>query len=188
MIAHAYSMTCRKTDEGLETRNHSFGQIHIQIRACEPESDCLLQSLSLRRLIHPEGGLVYCCKCLVSDCPISNSLRDIGDQIVDRCSTMGRRDVTVFLRHEGPIIEYYAADHADESIFWINGQRPDCLRGLPESRVGNTLCEEYWAHVEAFPGAWPIGVKSIRRLRNALSSLAIGVSLSLTASRISSPG
>lgn len=176
----------REMDESAEPGGYYPQDMQIRIRGYKTESDCLNPPHTLYGSIHPEGGLVYNSKQLVSDCPISSNLRGIGDQIVSRCSIMGQHDVTVFLRRKGAIVEYYVADHLDESILWINAQRPDGLQGLTESRVRNTLCEEYWAHVEAFPGVRPVSAKSLYRLKDVLSSLAVGMLLTSKTSGLSS--
>jgi hypothetical protein len=111
---------------------------------------------------------------VVSDCHISDYIQDIGNQIVARCSKLGLHDITVFLKRRDLEIQYYVADHSSETLIWINGQQPVALRGLVESRAQNILHEEYWGHMEAFPGARPVSSKAITKLKNVLSSLAIG--------------
>lgn len=111
---------------------------------------------------------------LVSDGPIYHDLRDVGNQIVARCSLVDLADVTVFVRQREQVIEYYIAHHTAETIIWINEQRPDVIGGLNEHRARNVLCEEYWFHIESFPAPRFVGTKCIQKLKYALGSLSAG--------------
>lgn len=127
-----------------------------------------------RRPIHPEGSAYTCRGQLVSDGHIGKTLTAIGDHIVGQCHAHGLTDVTVFLRYSHGLVEYYITDHTTHTVVWGNGERPGSLADEEETKVRNMLSEEYYAHLESFPGARPVTREDIQGLINVLAGLAAG--------------
>lgn len=128
----------------------------------------------IRRPIHPEGSSYTCRGRIVSSGPIGKTLAEIGDKIIEQCHANGLKDVTVFLRFSGVVVEYYIADHAAHTVIWVNEDRPSSLAEEGETKVKNVLSEEYHAHQESFPGARPVTREEIQALVNVLAALAAG--------------
>ncbi|KAG9125271.1 hypothetical protein FRC07_008314 [Ceratobasidium sp. 392] len=79
----------------------------------------------------------------------------------------------MFLRRKEGVVEHYIADHLAETVIWLDKKRPTTLKGLSADQERNILKEEYWTHMENFPGSRYVGSRSIQRLMDVLSSLAI---------------
>jgi hypothetical protein len=97
--------------------------------------------------------------------------------MLEQYSCDGQTDVTAFLRLKDTVIEHYVIDHESETVSWANNQSPESLHGLTENRKHNTLKEEYWTHMESFPGTRDVKPSSVQKLKDVLSSLAIGMFL-----------
>ncbi|KAG8791671.1 hypothetical protein FRC12_008461 [Ceratobasidium sp. 428] len=128
---------------------------------------------------HPEGATVHSRGQMVSDQNFTLDLIRCGDQILELLRSRHMKDCTLFLRRKEDVIEHYIVDHCTESVTWVDEQRPDTLFGLPDHQERNILKEEYWAHMENYPGSRFVGSKSTQRLKDILSSLAIGIKLRL---------
>ncbi|KAG8735033.1 hypothetical protein FRC10_011073 [Ceratobasidium sp. 414] len=122
---------------------------------------------------HPEGSEVYSEGQLVSDDVLTPNLLDAGDYILDRYRSHNLTDITVFLRLNKAIVEYYVAEHQAKTVSWADNQRHESLSGLVANRVRNMLKEEYWTHVENFPGIRHIEASGVQDLKDVLASLAI---------------
>ncbi|KAG9079879.1 hypothetical protein FS749_008203 [Ceratobasidium sp. UAMH 11750] len=93
--------------------------------------------------------------------------------MLEQLSAHGLNNITLFLKKREGTVEHYAADHAAESIIWVDNQQPDSLYGLPETQKRNLLKEEYWTHMENFPGVKHVDETNIQHLKDVLSSLAV---------------
>ncbi|KAG8714945.1 hypothetical protein FRC09_017076 [Ceratobasidium sp. 395] len=123
--------------------------------------------------IHPEGSQVHCRGQLVSDNVPSANLLNVGEQILEQYNSLSLTDVTVFLRHKGETIEYYVADHQAKTVSWADNQRHTSLSGLAPNREHNLLKEEYWTHMENFPGVRCVDGSCVEDLKDVLASLSV---------------
>ncbi|KAG8791672.1 hypothetical protein FRC12_008462 [Ceratobasidium sp. 428] len=123
--------------------------------------------------VHPEGSCVYSHGQLVSDDILASNLLDVGEQIVEKCNFHKFSDITVFLRRKGATVEYYAVDHQEKTVRWASDQKHESLSGMTPSREHNILKEEYWTHMENFPGVRPVEASCVQDLKDVLASLAI---------------
>jgi hypothetical protein len=128
-------------------------------------------------LIHPEGSKIYSHGRLVSDDVLTHDIIEAGYQMLEQYSCDGQTDVTAFLRLRGTEIEHYVVNHESETVSWANNQSPESLYGLTENRKHNTLKEEYWTHMEGFPGTRNVKSSCVQQLKDVLSSLAVGMPL-----------
>ncbi|KAG9080832.1 hypothetical protein FRC06_006116 [Ceratobasidium sp. 370] len=126
-----------------------------------------------------EGSRVFSRGRFVSDRAFTRDLIRCGNTMLEQIIARGLKDITLFLRKREDGIEHYVADHAAETITWANNQRPESLCGLSRDQERNILKEEYWTHMENFPGARRVNGANIEHLKDVLASLAIGMSLIL---------
>ncbi|KAG9125272.1 hypothetical protein FRC07_008315 [Ceratobasidium sp. 392] len=104
---------------------------------------------------------------------MSSDLLSIGEQILEQFSSRNRTDITGFLRLKDKMIEYYLVDHREKTVSWVDNQRHESLAGLAPHQVNNLLKEEYWTHMESFPGVRPVDQSCVQALKDVLTSLAV---------------
>ncbi|KAG9093261.1 hypothetical protein FRC06_011587 [Ceratobasidium sp. 370] len=121
---------------------------------------------------HPEGSPIHFAGCVVSNQPVDESLQALGHALLERAGLKPvDRSATAFLMPDGPHVRYYLINHATKALTWADGDgTPAAVLSMEPGRAQNTLCEEYWVHMENFPAPVPASAEDLRQLKVVLAN------------------
>ncbi|CAE7100616.1 unnamed protein product [Rhizoctonia solani] len=120
-------------------------------------------------IAHPEGPILSYRGCIVSTQDVTDTHVATARLIVKNWENLV--EATVFLEVLGRQINYYVVDHKTKRILWIAGQDPESFNGATRARHE----QEYWIHMENFPGPRFSTPEDLRLLKRALVSNPIDV-------------
>ncbi|QRV97955.1 hypothetical protein RhiJN_25974 [Ceratobasidium sp. AG-Ba] len=129
--------------------------------------------------IHPEGSVIHCSELVVSSMPVTESLREIGNSLLEKAgfqTSDHQRRATICLIPDGKgtRVRYYIADHSARTVLWIDGHdAPSAISTAEVGRARNVLAEEYWVHMENFPAPVSASLDDLHELKIVLASLAV---------------
>ncbi|KAG9087394.1 hypothetical protein FRC06_002567 [Ceratobasidium sp. 370] len=121
---------------------------------------------------HPEGSPIHFAGCVVSNQPVDESLQALGHSLLERAGLKPiDHSATAVVMPDGPHIRYYLINHATKALTWADGDgSPAAVLNMEPGRAQNTLCEEYWVHMENFPAPIPASAEDLRQLKVVLAN------------------
>ncbi|KAB5593280.1 hypothetical protein CTheo_3283 [Ceratobasidium theobromae] len=123
-------------------------------------------------LVHPEGAPISFRGKTVSSQQLTETHITLASEILGECESCvaaAAADVTLFLEILGHLASYYVVVHDSKTIVWIAGHRPSSFEDATRAKHD----QEYWTHMENFPGPRFSTPEDIRLLKHVLAANAI---------------